>query len=221
MCSHRRLQKCAPSLHSWGPGILASTPTASSQAGQVQLFLLRRRLPNEKLRGLHPDSHDKIQLFFPTPHSHVLLNRELTWGVIPWQMYMMGAFSVSGPWSRHKSVFREFCSWTSEKAWAHQTQRKKKSKCINQETWPSHWDSMINPKSLDTAEPSSTSFCLHLEMLKGDWNTSISLNRELGFRSHYSQGTNKRNTPNEGRVLISSPFQSIFCICIMLQSKRT
>lgn len=35
---------------------------------------------------------------------------KLTCGVIPWQIYMMGIFSVSGPWSRHKSLFREFCS---------------------------------------------------------------------------------------------------------------
>lgn len=57
--------------------------------------------------------------------------RGLTWGVIPWHMYMMGTFSVSGPWSRHKSVFREFCSWTSETRWPHHRERNRESKCIN------------------------------------------------------------------------------------------
>lgn len=35
----------------------------------------------------------------------------LTWGVIPWQRYMMGTFSVSGPWSRHRLSFRLFFNW--------------------------------------------------------------------------------------------------------------
>ena len=71
-----------------------------------------------------------------TQHSHVHpwhrgLLKTLTWGVIPWHMYTMGTFSVSGPWSRHKSVFREFCSWTSEERWPNQRREKRESTCIN------------------------------------------------------------------------------------------
>lgn len=38
-----------------------------------------------------------------------------TWGVIPWQRYKMGTLSLSGPWSRHRSFFREFFSWNRTK----------------------------------------------------------------------------------------------------------
>lgn len=38
-----------------------------------------------------------------------------TWGVIPWHRYRMGALSLSGPWSRHRSFFREFFSWQRRK----------------------------------------------------------------------------------------------------------
>lgn len=38
-----------------------------------------------------------------------------TWGVIPWQRYKMGTLSLSGPWSRHRSFFREFFSWNRRK----------------------------------------------------------------------------------------------------------
>lgn len=42
-------------------------------------------------------------------------NKVQTWGVIPWQRYRMGTLSLSGPWSRHKSFFREFFSWERRK----------------------------------------------------------------------------------------------------------
>lgn len=39
----------------------------------------------------------------------------LTWGVMPWQRYMIGILSVSGPWSKHKSSLRLFFSCKTEK----------------------------------------------------------------------------------------------------------
>lgn len=38
----------------------------------------------------------------------------LTCGVIPWQRYMMGTLSESGPWSKHRSSLWLFFSWKNE-----------------------------------------------------------------------------------------------------------
>ncbi len=39
----------------------------------------------------------------------------LTCGVIPWQRYMMGILSVSGPWSKHRLSLRLFFNWKNER----------------------------------------------------------------------------------------------------------
>lgn len=74
--------------------------TFSSKPGIIQPCLLRSVL----WVALRIKSSLKL-------HTH----KVPTWGVIPWQRYKMGTLSLSGPWSRHRSFFREFFSWIRRK----------------------------------------------------------------------------------------------------------